>query len=99
MVMRYHWGHGVGHTYAHHFRKTREASSHDSQRDVEMGAVQENVPQATRSIRSNLGSNVTNHTNDKTDGEDNGTASGDDDDYLDDENYNKYDEDDDDYNY
>jgi hypothetical protein len=102
MAMRYHWGHGVGHTYSHNFWKMQGASSDDPQGDVEMGVMEEISPQARRNTPSNLGSNVANHTNEENDGEgeeDNGTASGDDDGDLEDKNYDEYDDDDDNYNY
>jgi hypothetical protein len=100
MVMRYHWGRGVGHTYSHPCPGARKESSHDTQTDVEMGPVtQEILPQASRSIPSK--NPATNHPNNKNDGDEveSGTSDDHDTSHDDSENYDEYDDDDDDYHY
>jgi hypothetical protein len=97
MVVRYHWGHGVGHTYSHQsqkIRKTNNAGSEGNVRETEVR--QENLPQTNRSGPQAEG-NVTSHPNEENEG--NGDEEGGDDDESDTESYDDYDSEDDDYNY
>jgi len=96
MVMQYHWGLGVGHTYSHHSLNIREASSQDSRMNTGKETAEENLLRASGSIPLNSGSNVTSYANYRADGEgqeDNGTARGDghDNDSDDDGSYDEYD--------
>jgi hypothetical protein len=68
--MRYHWGHGVGHTYSHHFLK-RHKSVDEIQTDVEM---EDSPARSTASIRggpSPLGSTGLNNGDDFDDDDEN----------------------------
>jgi hypothetical protein len=95
MVMHYHWGCGVGHTYSHPCPGGRKESSRDSdaQTDVEMGPVmQENLPQAGPIPSKNP---AINHNNNENNGDEEERGTSDDDS----ENYDEYDDNDDDYHY
>ena len=98
MAMRYHWGHGVGHTYSHHCWDMQKASSSNCQRDAETGITQENLSPTTQGNPSPLESPLTNTGgHDSHEGDDKGGADNDSVGESDDENYDKYDNDDDDY--
>jgi hypothetical protein len=100
MVMRYHWGHGVGHTYSHQSQniwKTDNAGSEGNAREREVR--QENVPQMNRSGPQAEG-HVTSHPNEENEGTRKGDEeAGDDDDESDRESYDDYGSEDDDYDY
>jgi hypothetical protein len=96
MVMRYHWGHGVGHTYSHQSQKIQETDNADLEggsRETEVR--QENLPQTNWSGPQAEG-NVTSHPNEEKNGNE---EAGDNDDESDTESYDDYDSEDDDYNY
>jgi hypothetical protein len=99
MVMRYHWAHGVGHTYSHQSQKTREtdnAGLEGGTRETEVR--QENLSQTNRSGPQAEG-NVTSHPNEEKNEANGDEEASDNDDESDTESYDDYDSEDDNYNY
>jgi hypothetical protein len=96
MVMRYHWGHGVGHIYSHHTYTDRGGSIHTSQTESRVGGLQ------AESTLSDRGLSHSGHRFTDDEGGYGGNDSDDSDDDDDDEDKDKDDKDgvcDDDYDY
>lgn len=93
MAMRYHWGHGVGHTYSHQSPRMQVSVIGNIQRDIEMGNIL--LPQSTSGGRRGPSSGGPSSFagDDDEDNQDNGGGDDEDDDGDD------YDDDDDDYDY
>jgi len=86
MVVQYHWGHGIGHTYSHQSQKIQKTNDADLEKDVqEMEVRQENLPQTSWSSPHTKGNG--------------NNEAGDDSEELDMESYDEYDSEDDGYNY
>lgn len=107
MAMRYHWGHGVGHTYSHQSPRMQVSVIGNIQRDIEVENIL--LPQSTSSGRrgpssggpssfpndsnSNVGDDdEDNQDNDGSDDEDDEDDDDDDYDYEDDYNESEEDE-------
>jgi len=98
MVVRYHWGHGIRHTYSHQSQRIQKTNDADLEKDVqEMEVRQEILPQTSWSSPHTKGT-VTSHPNEENKGNGNDEA-GDDSEELDMESYDEYDSEDDNYNY